>query len=85
MLVTLVPMFEPKIIGIALVIESDWEATSDTTIEVVQELDCSILVTSNPMNNPVTGLSVVDINVFSKSFPKDLKEELIKLMAKRKT
>ena len=52
-LVTVVPMFAPMMIGMALPAVITWLATMPITIEVVVDEDCIMLVARMPMNRPI--------------------------------
>jgi hypothetical protein len=52
-------MFAPIMIGIAFDIVSVFAPTMMTTIEVVAELDCTMLVARIPTKSPTKGFPVV--------------------------
>ena len=82
--VTVVPMFAPIIIGIALETLRPPEPTMPTTIEVVVEELWTMLVASMPIRSPTKGLEVVLTRFSAKSFPKPLKAAPIRPMLSRK-
>ena len=75
--ITVVPIFDPIIVGMAFLSGITPAATNPTTIEVVTDELWMILVTRIPINNPITGCAVVVISFSANPFPKNLKEELI--------
>ena len=78
--VTVVPIFAPMTIGIALLMERTPDATKTTTMDVVVPELWIILVTRIPMNKPTKGFEVVAIRPSAKGAPKPLKAWLIRLM-----
>jgi len=71
--VTVVPMLAPMTIGMALRTLNAPEATNATTIEVVVEELCIMLVAKRPTNRPINGLDVVRIRYSANPLPKPLK------------
>jgi hypothetical protein len=82
-LVTLVPMFEPIIIGTASTGFSVPDATMATTVEVTVEELCTMLVARIPIKRPAIGLLVYSNSVSAKPLPKSLKAEPIRVTAVR--
>ena len=82
--VTVVPMFAPITMGIAHLIESAPPATKPTTIEVVVEELCIMLVAKRPINKPMIGFDVVCISLSLNASPKHLKLWLIREMLTKK-
>ena len=85
--VTVVPMFAPMIMGTALASGSGLSgaATSATTIEVVTDELCMIVVASNPTINPMNGFSVVRKKLSRRSLPSSSKPSPSPLTPSRKT
>ena len=58
--VTVVPMFAPKITPVACIRSSKPAFTKPTTMTVVADEDCIIIVNTTPTSNPIIGLRVSD-------------------------
>jgi hypothetical protein len=75
LLVSVVPIFAPMMIGIALCKSIDPEATSATIIEVVVELLCINAVTSSPIKRLIKGFAVtsrIEATVEAPMYPRDV-------------
>src|SRR5688572_12237025 len=81
-LVMVVPTLAPMIMGMALSMVMDPEATNATTMAVVVELLWIMAVMSRPMNNPVNGLEVARIIVSAAVLPRCCKDETMRSSAK---
>lgn len=68
-LVIVVPTFAPMMMGIALSIVMEPDATSATTKAVVVELLWIMAVINRPMNNAVNGFDVAWMMVSAADFP----------------
>lgn len=80
-LVMVVPTLAPIIIGMALSMEMEPEATNATTRLVAVELLCSMAAISNPINRPVNGLEVASRIASAAVFPRCCREEIIRSSA----
>lgn len=80
-LVMVVPTLAPMIIGMALSMVMEPEATKATTRLVAVELLCSMAAISNPINNPVNGLEVARRIASAAVFPRCCRDEIIKSSA----
>jgi hypothetical protein len=84
-LVMVVPTLAPMMMGIALSIVIDPEATNATTNAVVVELLWIMAVISRPMNNPVNGLEVARMMVSAADLPKCCRDDTIRSSANTKS
>ena len=83
-LVIVVPTLAPMIMGTALRIVIELDATSATTTAVVVELLCNMAVTNNPMKRPVNGFAVASKIVSVKFLLRCWSEDVSKSIANKK-
>lgn len=84
-LVIVVPILAPMIMGMALRIETEEEATKATTSEVVVELLWIMAVSNKPMKRPVNGFEVAWIMVCEAEPLRCCSEAIIRSTANMKT
>ena len=82
-LVIVVPMLAPMIMGTALWMVIEPDATSATVSDVVVELLCNMAVVRSPINSPVKGFDVAKSIVSATFFPKCCSDEVIRSSANR--